>query len=99
MITFEKLLKKAKTKRIAVHTPTKEQAKILLEALDKKGYEWASEDKLTAETNYEDYKKATCYDFGTSNLDNEVTYSPLDWYQEHDYTIIEFTDIDFEENK
>ena len=95
MITFKKLLEKAKSEKIAVHTHTKEQVKILLEALDKKGYEWASGNKLTATTYYEVYKENTCYDFGLDELDKKVWYGSCSYCQEHDYAIVEFTDIDF----
>lgn len=101
MITFTELLKRAKKEQIAIHTPTEEQAKALLKALDEKGYAWCDRDKLTTETNYEDEEENTCYSFRDCDgklLDKEIMYSPLDWYQDHDYTIIEFKDIDFREN-
>lgn len=88
------LLERAKTERIAIHTATEEQAKTLLKALDKKGYVWASEVKLTARTNYECYKENTCYEF---NLKKQVLYCPLKFFQNYGYTIIEFSDIDFAE--
>ena len=37
MITFTDLLEKAKTNKIAIHTTTEEQAKVLLSELDKRG--------------------------------------------------------------
>ena len=102
MITFEKLLERAKSELIAIHTPTAEQMITLLKALDEKGYEWASGEKLTTKTRYEDFREFTCYDFGIdvdgNVLDKKITYSPLDWYQSEGYTIIEFKDIDFKEN-
>ena len=99
MIKFEELLERANSESIAVHTPTEEQAKTLLKALDKRGFRWASGINLTDDTRYEDRKQYTCYDFGASNYPymNKVTYAPLDWYQGDDYTIIEFSEIDFEE--
>jgi len=94
MITFKKLLERAKSEQIAIHTPTEEQAKELLKALDEKGYEWASGIKLTTRTNYEVYKEDTCYSL---ELDNTIYYSLFTWYQSESYTIIEFKDIDFSE--
>ena len=94
MITFKDLLKRANTEKIAIHTPTEEQAITLLSELDKKGYVWASGRKLTTETFYEDDEEDTCYDFG---LNKKVMYSPLEFYQNEGYTIIEFSDIDFKE--
>ena len=95
MITFNELLERAKSELIAIHTPTEEQAKTLLKALDKRGYEWFGGEEITI-TNYEDDKENTCYTFHDI-LDKKIMYSPLDWYQEEGYTIIEFTDIDFSE--
>ena len=94
-ISFSELLERAKTEKIAIHTLTKKQAITLLKELDKKGFIWARGDKLTTKTNYEDEKENTCY----SLLDKEIVYSPLDWYQDWGYTIIEFSEIDFEEEK
>lgn len=98
MIKFNELLEKAKSEKIAIHTPMAEQAKELLKALDEKGYKWASEDKLTFETYYKDEKENTCYsfyDYCGKLLDKKITYSPLDYYQEVNFTIIEFNEIDF----
>ena len=95
MITFTELLERAKTEEIAIHTPTEEQAIILLKALDERGYEWNSEKTLTTRTNYEDFREFTCYNF---QLNNKIMYGSLKFHQEHDCTIIKFKDIDFEEN-
>ena len=94
-LSFSELLKRAKTEKIAIHTPTEEQAKALLKALVKKGYKWISGYKLTSETCYEDYKENTCYDF---ELNNKICYCRLNFYQQCGYTIIEFKAIDFKEN-
>ena len=98
MITFKELLKRAKTEKIAIHTPTEEQAKELLKALDKREYEWFGGEEITI-TNYEDDKENTCYVFGIdvdgNVLDKKIMYGSLKFHQENDYTIIEFKDIDF----
>ena len=91
MNTFTELLERAKSERIAVHTSTEEQAITLLKALDERGYVWSIGDKLT-KAHYEDFREFTCYNFKTKN---EVCYGSLGWYQDEDYTIIEFSDIDF----
>ena len=97
MITFNELLERSKSEKIVVHTPTEEQAKALLTELDKKEYTWSSGYKLTTRTNYEVYKKEdTCYNL---ELDKKVMYSPLSFYQSESYTIIEFSEIEFKENK
>ncbi len=93
-LSFSELLERAKTEGLVVHTPTEKQAITLLKALDKRGYEWLGGDKLTTETHYENEKENTCYAFEPNN---QICYSPLSFYQEYDYTIIEFIDIDFKE--
>ena len=100
MITFKKLLERAKTKSIAVHTLSKEQSITLLKMLDKMGFTWCDGDKLTTKTYYEDEKENTCYSFRKffgKLLDKEIMYNSLDWFQDDGYTIIEFSEIDFEE--
>lgn len=92
MITFEKLLERAKSEKIAVHTPTAEQAKTLLTELDEKGYVWNGGEKLTTEICYEAFREDTCYDF---DLNKQVWYDSCGYCQEEGYTIIEFKDIDF----
>ena len=95
-LTFSELLERAKREKIKVHTPTEEQAKKLLKALDERGYEWASETKLTIETWYAMYKENTCYHF---ELNKKVWYCSLDFYQKEGYKIVEFSDIDFTDKK
>jgi hypothetical protein len=94
MITFTELLERAKTKEIAIHTPTEAQAITLLTELDKRGYKWANGTKLTSETWCWVYKENTCYDF---ELNKQVSFSSLSFYQQIGFAIIEFNDIDFTE--
>jgi len=99
-LSFSELLKRAKTEKIAIHTPTEDQAITLLKMLNKNGYEWFGGEEIT-ETHYEDDKENTCYVFGIdvdgNVLDKKIMYSPLDWFQSFGYKIIEFSEIDFEE--
>ena len=101
MITFAELLERAKSEKIAVHTPTEEQAITLFKALDEKGYTWFCGEKLTNTARYEGFREKTCYVFSRdccgSKLNKEIMYGSLKVHQEHDYTIIEFTNIDFKE--
>jgi len=99
MITFKELLKTSKSNDIAIHTPTEDQAKILLSELDKSGYVWADGDKLTDKTRYETFEEDTCYGFnGMGDMPKEILYSSLWWNQALNITIVEFTDINFKEN-
>ena len=101
MITFNELLERTKTEKIAVHTPTEEQAITLLKALDKRGFTWVGGDKLTDTTYYEYEKENTCYVFGVdvdgNLLNKRVVYESLKFHKEHGYTIIEFSEIEFKE--
>ena len=101
MITFTELLERTKDEVIAVHTPTEDEAKALLAKLDKRGYEWVSGNKLTDMTNYEVQKEKTCYVLRTSihSIFNTVTFCPIQLCRERNYEIVEFTYIDFEEEK
>ena len=94
MIKFNELLERAKSEKIVIHTTTETQATTLLEALDKKGYKWNSGHSLTIDTLYETYKENTAYTFERRH---RIAYCSLIWYQEYDYVIIEFSDIDFQE--
>lgn len=93
-LSFSELLERAQTEKIAIHTANEEQAKTLLTELDEIGYRWASGDKLTYITYYKVENESTCYNFKPNK---KIMYSPLDYYQENNYTIIEFSDIDFKE--
>jgi len=95
MITFNELLERTENEKIAIHTPTEDQAKALLNELNKKGYKWSSREKLTTKTRYEYDEEDTCYNLEPNN---RICYSSFAWYQRHGYTIIEFSDIDFKEN-
>ena len=103
MITFNELLERAKNEKIVVHTPTEKQATILLKALDKKGYEWFSGEKIKVDTKHGFFEATTCYNFSIDInrelLNKKLMYDPLSYYQERDCVIIEFTDIDFQENE
>ena len=103
MITFKELFKRAETEKIAIHTATEDQVTALLTELEKRGYTWISNEKLTTKTCYEVLKEDTCYvfeiDTDGDSLNKKVMYSPLSFYQAHGFTIIECSDIDFKENK
>ena len=101
-LSFSELLKRAKSERIVVHTPTEKQAITLLKMLDKNGYEWFGGEEITI-TNYEDDKENTCYVFGIdvdgNVLDKKIMYGSLKFHQKNEDTITEFADIDFKEKK
>ena len=92
-----KLSELIKQDKIAIHTPTKENANALLNALDKRGYIWGFGQKLTAITFYDSYKENTCY--ATSiwlNGKTYIEYEDLSFYEKEGREIVEFDDIDLE---
>lgn len=91
-LSFDELLERAKSEKLAIHTATEAQAIALLSELDKRGYTWHTGTKLTTRLSYWLYKENTCYDF---DLNKEVWYGQLSFYQELGFTNIEFSEIDF----
>jgi len=99
MIKFEKLLEKSKTENIAVHPANQSQALILLSELDKKGYVWKADTKLTAASCYFFFGADTHYFFGITNYPNcnRVKFGSLCDAKDEGCAIIEFGNIDFKE--
>lgn len=92
-----KLSELIKKDKIAIHTPTEENANALLNVLDRL-YEWGSFEKLTSSNNeYQRYGQNTCY--ATSirlNGKTYIEYEDLYFYGEKGREIVEFDDIDLE---
>ena len=83
--------------KIAIHTPTEENANTLLNALDRLGYKWWSLEKLTSCNEYQRYGQNTCY--ATSiwlNGRTYIEYCCLSFCKNNRYTTVEFDDIDLE---
>ena len=99
MITFTELLEKSKTENIAVHTANESQALTLLSELDKKGYMWKPDSKLTAASWFFFFKEDTHYFFGITNYPNcnRVKFGSLCDAKDEGCALVEFTDIDFKE--
>ena len=96
MITFNELLKRAKTEKVAIHTSTEEQAVVLLSKLNKRGYVWKGKYDLITTTHFGCHEEDTCYALEPNNI---ICYSSITWYQIMSYKIIEFSEIDFKEKK
>lgn len=73
-------------KDLAIHCKTKEQAKALLEAFDKKGYQWYAGNRYIDATYWDDFEENTCYD-------NNGRYTNIESYKHDGYKILEFKDI------
>lgn len=78
--------------KLVIHLPTKEMANKFCERANELGYTWSDKTSYTKYSNYNIYKEETCYS-------NAYSYSEIDFYKKHDYTILNFNDIeDFKEN-
>ena len=80
--------------KLAIHCDTEAKAMKLLKAFDKAGYRWAAGDSYIEGTNWDVYRKKTCYsnDGYFGNAGYFIKYS-----KDH-YTIIEFDEIELEDS-
>ena len=75
----------------AMHCETREDAQTFLAYLQKMGRTWcdgASYDNL----NFSKYKDRTGYAF------NEGKYGTIGWYNDHEYTVLEFYDFEWDDD-
>lgn len=82
-------LEEFKTSKIAVLCNTKEKARDLFAYLDSKGITWIKGDDLLDNILYNAYTNDTCYIYY-----NGLRYSPLDFFVDRRYKIIEWEIID-----
>ena len=74
-----------------IHCNTEDEAKSLLEHLEKLGYEWGgSQSRLTKKLRWSEYGSGTCYRI---NQDHLVSYSSKEWYEDNGYKITEFPEL------
>jgi len=78
--------------KMVIHCPKQKQAEILLKELDRRGLKWVGGDSSYLSRNeWKYYEERICYyPFGRSQCD-------LEHFNADDFTIIEFDDVDFEE--
>lgn len=74
---------------LAIHCDTEEKANKLLNAFDKLGKKLASGNSYLFDNLYRVYSQNTCYT-------NDGQYCSYEWYNDHDYTIYEFDEVDLE---
>lgn len=90
MMTFKEFWKSKEN--LVIHCKTEEQAEIFCEESYKLGKKWSTGDSYLGQTNWGDwYKEDTCYT-------NKGTYAFKSWYQENDYKILNFEDIEWKTN-
>jgi hypothetical protein len=77
-----------KGKSVAIHCKSKTQAKKWCKLMHKNGLKWSAErcESYFLRNSYHLHKTDTCYSLHGS-------FASVDWYERHNYTIIEFDDI------
>ena len=76
-----------------MHCKTEEEARKFCNYLHSIGRKWRNGGSYLGDTYYHSYDDATAYSF------NEGCYSPTDFYEDDNYTILEFSDFDWEFTK
>lgn len=83
-----------------IHCKTEKEARILLDFLIKKGYEWCG--GRTTESLWYIYEDKTCYSVNhptfNRNVDNHVGYASIDDYIRYGCEITEFSELNINEN-
>lgn len=74
--------------KLVIHCDTEEKAITLLKAFDKAGYRWSNYEKYIEANYWKVYEYNTCYS-------NEKRYADIKFYQNYNYKILEFKDIEF----
>lgn len=75
---------------MVIHCPTEEEAKMLLEYLDKLGYCWCSDGSSLKKSKYQGFLTRTCYKVYSGR---RVTYSNIEYFTENGFEITEFSDL------
>lgn len=72
---------------LAIHCKTEEQANKLLKAFDKFGQKWISGRSYLVDSHWDELKEEICYD-------NQNIHGPYYVYEDDNYKIYEFEDVD-----
>lgn len=79
--------------KTAIHCDTEERTMALLKELENRGYEWNSGHLATEWNPYQYEEKAICIAIN----DRHCWFGNKIRYEEVNYTIVEFEDVDFED--
>ena len=79
------------TGKCAMHCSTEEDAQTFLAFLKKLGKAWCNGESY-AHIHYNDYEEHTGYSF------NEGKYGTVSWYRDHNYTVLEFEDFEWDDD-
>ncbi len=79
----------ASEEKLAIATPTEEQAKILCKVFDKMGKKWSSGDSYLSKNCWNDERENTAYT-------NKGAYDSRRYYEREDTPIYDFEDVDME---
>lgn len=86
-MTLESLFERRGGRINVIHCDTREKAHRLLKRFDELGKKWCNGKSYLEQDNYNCYGEDTCYTV-------EGHYSPHWWYQNNNYPIVEFDEID-----
>lgn len=84
-VEFDWELFKDKSKKIAVHCKTKEEAKDFCRQMHEHGMTWCTGESYLDITHWDYYAEDTCYD-------GDGAFSDCEWYKKEKYTILEWSD-------
>lgn len=73
----------------AMHCPEEWQAEVFTKHLHSLGKVWRGGYSYAGENHWGSYEETTCYAF----IHNQYAYK--EWYEEHGYTVLEFSDFDW----
>lgn len=77
--------------KYAMHCETEEETRAFCDYLHRQGKRWTDGTSYAVETNYSTYKENTCYEFLHGK------FGRLSWFNDHDYTVLEFSDFTWDE--
>lgn len=77
--------------KYVMHCSTEDEANEFLKYLNSAGYRWCDGVKYTPEHNqFSSYFENTAYEF------NNGMFAYVDWFATHNYTVLEFTDFEWD---
>ena len=71
---------------LVIHCDTEEKAEKLLREFGREGYRWCTGNRYIEDTNWEVYRKRTCYS-------NSRGYGNIEYFKQNGYTVVEFDEI------
>ena len=76
--------------KIAIHCETEEQSEMLMDILNNYDVKWINRSRIIT-MHYVIYGKNSCYDMHNDPI--ALSYSPIRYYREENYEVVEFNKI------